>query len=127
MFDSRSSRKTYDANLGANRIRVDDALRERQAFDEERVHVNNYSIYKALDARARPFVESQCGTLKRHDERACKRKTKCEGRPNTCEGTAQNVHPLPERILVPMSNAVTSWAIAASVLSPPCSSPLYAP
>jgi hypothetical protein len=34
-FDSRSSRKTYDANLGVNRIRVDDALRERQAFDEE--------------------------------------------------------------------------------------------
>jgi hypothetical protein len=34
-FDSRSSRKTYDANLGANRIRVDNASRERQAFDEE--------------------------------------------------------------------------------------------
>lgn len=29
-FDSRGSRKTYDANLAANydRIRVDDALRE---------------------------------------------------------------------------------------------------
>jgi hypothetical protein len=34
-FDSISSRKTYDANLGVNRIHVDDALRERQAFDEE--------------------------------------------------------------------------------------------
>lgn len=36
-FDSRSSRKMYDANLAANhdRIRVDDALRERQVFDEE--------------------------------------------------------------------------------------------
>jgi len=36
------------------------------------VHVNNYNIYKALDARARPFVESQCGTLQRRDECACK-------------------------------------------------------
>jgi len=36
MFDSRrGSRKTYDANLGANRILVDDDLIERQAFDEE--------------------------------------------------------------------------------------------
>jgi len=126
-FDSRSSRKTYDANLGANRIRVDDAFERDRLLTKNSVHVNNYSIYKALDARARPFVESQCGTLQRHDECACKRKTKCEGRPNTCDGTAQDIHPLPERILVPMSNAVTSWAIAASVLSPPCSSPLYAP
>lgn len=60
-FDSRSSRKTYDANLGANRIRVDDALRDRLSTINS-VHVNNYSIYKALDVRARPFVESQCGT-----------------------------------------------------------------
>lgn len=50
MFDSRNSRKTYDAKL-ANRFRVDDALREREVLSRKNsVHVNNYSIYKALDA-----------------------------------------------------------------------------
>ena len=59
-FDSRSSRKTYDANLGANRIRVDDAFERDRLLTKNSVHVNNYSIYKALDARA---IESQCDTL----------------------------------------------------------------
>lgn len=36
-------------------------------------------------------------------------------------------HPLPERICVLMSKAATSRVIVASVLSPPCSSPLYVP
>jgi len=131
VFDSRSSRKTYDVNLGANRIRVDDALRERQVLlTKNSVHVNNYSIYKALDAQARPFVESQCDTLQRHDECACKRNEKPNARADRTrakEEQLRNVYPLPERILVPMSNAVTSWAIVVSVLSLPCSSPLYAP
>jgi hypothetical protein len=38
------------------------------------VQVNNYSIYRALNVRATPFVESQCDMLQRHDDRACKRK-----------------------------------------------------
>ena len=38
------------------------------------VQVNNYSIYRALNVRAIPFVESQCDMLQRHDDRACKRK-----------------------------------------------------
>ena len=56
VYDSRkSSRKTY----GANRTRVDDASRETGAVDEGQCTSKQYSIYKALNARARPFVEPQ--------------------------------------------------------------------
>ena len=42
---------------------MDEAVLSRNS-----VQVNNYSIYKALNVRARPFVESQCDMLQRHDD-----------------------------------------------------------
>jgi hypothetical protein len=45
------------------------------------VQVNNYGIYKALNVPARPFVESRCDMLQRHDD-CMQTKTKHEDTPN---------------------------------------------
>ena len=68
-----------------NRTRVDNALRETVtgAFDEEKCTSKQYSIYKALNTRDRPFFGSQFDTLQRYDD--CM-KTKNEGAPNASEG-----------------------------------------
>jgi hypothetical protein len=47
VFDNKSSRETYDAHLGANRIRVDNALRERDRLSTKNsVQINNTAFTK---------------------------------------------------------------------------------
>lgn len=68
---------------------MDDALRETGAVDEGQCTSKQYSIYKALNARARPFVEPQCDMLQRYDD-CMKTKMKYEGTPNA-KGVARSI------------------------------------